>query len=406
MQAPVPHSDTLWAQFAALTTLPTLGCVYGVLATTRLGQPTPSLTPLHTFNRIMHTHRLKCSQKGMHRHTGHCMQPVSAPIRLPLRIIQLFNANGTTMVLLLRYAGLDVVCSRPTWNWHNWLSNFDVVFDPVPPALGGPWPQAAIHQGFLHEVLDDAGELVEITGPAKTHRPLAAAHAERKRPVSSSRSRQSLLDVLVQYLLVDGHLPGPDTGNHPDQGTVSVSAEGSQAKQVGDATVSSGAAKNHAVQFVGMSAGGALSCLWSVAFLHQLRRLGDKAKRCKVEVVTFGAPRIGNVAFARGLVPSLFRPLQVPWRRWVHAIDPAASCPPRWLGFRHGGLELVVQDPVACFPQDAQTSQQTAKLARQAAKDGYTGWWDAFIHHARYVGVVFQFGDCAYPIPRTAYNCH
>ncbi|MEZ4471998.1 MAG: lipase family protein [bacterium] len=81
---------------------------------------------------------------------------------------------------------------------------------------------------------------------------------------------------------------------------------------------------------VGHSLGGALAQLAG----SRLRTRAD------LRVVSFGSPRVGDAAFARGLTTALAGRLV----RVTHDHDPVGDLPPQGLGYRHAGQTLRLLD--------------------------------------------------------------
>lgn len=82
---------------------------------------------------------------------------------------------------------------------------------------------------------------------------------------------------------------------------------------------------NCPVFFTGHSLGGALATLAA-------------ARHAPLAVYNFGAPRVGNSAFARSL-------RHLPIHRVVDDIDVVAMIPPAFMGFRHVGREIRLKAP-------------------------------------------------------------
>ena len=68
------------------------------------------------------------------------------------------------------------------------------------------------------------------------------------------------------------------------------------------------------------------------------------AGRCKLSsipsnpksVFTYGSPRVGNRAYINAV--------KIPHYRWVHNNDIVTRIPPRWLGYKHSGFELYLDN--------------------------------------------------------------
>lgn len=84
------------------------------------------------------------------------------------------------------------------------------------------------------------------------------------------------------------------------------------------------------VQFQGFSMGGALAALALVDIRHKFPDLCGS-------IVSFGAPRVGNVKFAEDLFPKM---LCGKSERYTHRGDIVVHVPPRRFGFRHHGGEV------------------------------------------------------------------
>eukprot|EP01097_Dermamoeba_algensis_P004154 TRINITY_DN275_c0_g1_i1.p1 TRINITY_DN275_c0_g1~~TRINITY_DN275_c0_g1_i1.p1 ORF type:complete len:305 (-),score=29.09 TRINITY_DN275_c0_g1_i1:29-943(-) len=84
--------------------------------------------------------------------------------------------------------------------------------------------------------------------------------------------------------------------------------------------------------FTGHSLGGALA---SLAAFEYTRNLSKDARKLPIKLVTFGAPRVGEVDFAN----ELSKRLTTSWRitNWK---DPVVQIPSRRLGFRHAQREI------------------------------------------------------------------
>lgn len=99
--------------------------------------------------------------------------------------------------------------------------------------------------------------------------------------------------------------------------------------------------------------GGALATLTALELALHLeeatRHLSSSKKakarsRDKISLYTYGAPRIGNTAFAELLLRTL-GPERI--YRVTHLNDAVARVPPRLLGFAHAGREFHITSPRA-----------------------------------------------------------
>lgn len=95
--------------------------------------------------------------------------------------------------------------------------------------------------------------------------------------------------------------------------------------------------RSHArLVLTGHSLGGALAMLIGTS-----RRMVCWAKRRgieKVEIVTYGAPRVGSIGFSRAVenLPN------VRITRYSNDMDPAVRLPPSYIGYHHAGLERLI----------------------------------------------------------------
>ncbi|XWX00334.1 hypothetical protein V2A60_008354 [Cordyceps javanica] len=127
----------------------------------------------------------------------------------------------------------------------------------------------------------------------------------------------------------------------------------------------------------GHSLGGAVAALAGA----YLRRAGYKA-----EVYTFGAPRVGNEAFA------LFTGSQPGGvYRMTHTDDPVPRLPPMIFGYRHGGAEYWLSNGGAMQdnyqPADIKVCQGIASIACNAGTFGFN-----ILAHLHY---LTDTADCA-----------
>ncbi|KAK7197889.1 lipase [Novymonas esmeraldas] len=89
------------------------------------------------------------------------------------------------------------------------------------------------------------------------------------------------------------------------------------------------------VLVTGHSLGGAMAVLAAVDVQEQFNKMPQSTK--PVALYTFGAPRVGNPAFAQWTAAIL---ANGPHYRITHGLDPVPQLPPRSFGFRHAPTEV------------------------------------------------------------------
>ena len=80
--------------------------------------------------------------------------------------------------------------------------------------------------------------------------------------------------------------------------------------------------------FTGHSLGGAMTAI--CAARCQLSHI----RSCPEGIYTYGAPRVGNKRYVNHV--------KLPYYRWVNNNDIVPRVPPRWLGYRHAGVEVYL----------------------------------------------------------------
>ena len=129
-------------------------------------------------------------------------------------------------------------------------------------------------------------------------------------------------------------LGGPSDPKHVDKSSAALVHQGFQRAylSVRDAVLTwlldatGRTTTQHVVRCVGHSLGGALATVCAYDLLHTAAPWADTAS---VQLVTFGAPRVGNARFVAGLEGCAKH------ARFVHSVDPVPHFPPHPLGFCH-----------------------------------------------------------------------
>jgi len=111
------------------------------------------------------------------------------------------------------------------------------------------------------------------------------------------------------------------------------------------------------IHVVGFSLGGALAVLYATA-------LATRFKHKKINLTTYGQPRVGNKEFAKYVesLPNLTTMRLVHYRDWV------PTSPPAIFGYRHHGTEFFVttrhgKEMVKCKAEDSKCSSGTVPSA-------------------------------------------
>ena len=105
------------------------------------------------------------------------------------------------------------------------------------------------------------------------------------------------------------------------------------------------------VWFAGHSLGGAMANV--CAGRCKLSQIPSNPK----SLFTYGSPRVGNRTYISAV--------KIPHYRWVHNNDIVTRIPPRWLGYKHSGFELYLDNQ----------SRLQKLYAWQRSRDRFRGLW-------------------------------